>query len=653
VRGQLIQPADEDGPDEPITITGQLSADEFLATAGADERQSGRSKHRRRRRFIDYPRRGRRGIRHWLPSWRLILGSAVVFIGLLLGAFFFALHEVRIPQPNDFATAQATIFDYADGKTQIAHVGVNRVSVPLSQIPLDMQHALLAAEDRSFYTESSISPTGILRAAKNDLTASGNLQGGSTITQQYVKNYYLTQKQTFSRKLDEILVSVKIDGQLSKDQILQNYLNTIYFARGAYGVETAARAYFGVSVSALANDPAKAAYLASLVQQPYYFGTASTDPAAATALRARWNYVLDGMVTEHWLSESVRDTLTFPTPIAYQPNDLAGMNGYLVNAATQYLDKLHDQDPAVPDSNMIARGGYTVVTTFQQADMQAARSAVQQDESSLDPKNNPADANVHIGLAAIDATSGAVLGFYGGPDYLKQGFDDALQAAGPTGSDVSTALADSVSDKPGADWPDAINALGQLGITDVNTKDIPPSDDDFTATPLRAAGAFMVGPNNGQYHQPYEVSEVLYQGKVIWQAAPSTATFLGSDNALRQNGPLADGIDGSAQWAWTLADFDNVSLAVDMYATKPNGVTNRVLSGMTALPNYPTAPGAQTPSTPVSRTTSIAFDFAQRVLFGKGKQGIGPFPPAKTGSRDPSSDSQPSSSPSTAIAAGH
>ncbi|HEV3356624.1 MAG TPA: transglycosylase domain-containing protein [Pseudonocardiaceae bacterium] len=545
----------------------------------------------------------------------------VVFVGLLVGAFFIALNNVVIPQPNDFAVAQATIFEYADGKTQIGHVGVNRVSVPLSQIPPDMQHALLAAEDRSFYTEAPISLSGMLRAAKNDLASSGNLQGGSTITQQYVKNYYLTQKQTVSRKLDEVLVSIKIDGQLSKAQILQNYLNTIYFARGAYGVETASRAYFDESVGALANDPAKAAYLASLVQQPYFFGTAGTDPKAAKALLARWNYVLNGMVAERWLSKSVRDKLTFPTPIPYQPNDLAGMNGYLVNAATQYLDKLHQADPDVPDSTMISRGGYRIVTTFQQSDMQAAQQTVRQNMSTLDPSANAADANVHVGLAAIDTTSGAVLGFYGGPDYLRQGFDDALQAAGPIGSDLSIALADGVSTAPRQNWSDAISSLGQLGVSDANAKDIPPSDDDLTSTPLHAAAAFMLASNHGQYHQPYDVSEVLYQGRVIWQASPSTATFVGNDKALQRNGPVASGIDGSAQWAWSLADINGVSVAVDLYATQPNGVTNRTLGGMTAMPGMVAGPRA--PSTPVTRASAIAMGYVERTVARKFGLGVG------------------------------
>jgi hypothetical protein len=268
---------------------------------------------------------------------------------------------------------------------------------------------------------------------------------------------------------------------------------------------------------------------------------------------------------------------------------------------------------------MISRGGYTVVTTFQQKDMEAAQQAVRTNLSSLDPTGNPADQNVHAGLAAIDTTTGAVLGFYGGPDYLKQGFDDALQAAGPVGSDVSIALADGVSATPRQNWPDAINALGQLGVSDANTKDIPPSDDDFTSTPLHAAGAFMVASNGGQYHQPYEVSEVLYQGKVIWQASTSTVSYVGNSKALRQNGPLASGIDGSAQWAWSLADINRVSVAVDIYATKPNGVTNRTLSGMTPMPEtetgQKTASGSSAPSTPVSRAYSITLGFMQQAVF--------------------------------------
>lgn len=539
------------------------------------------ARHRLPRRLIDYPRRGRRGFRRWLPSWRLVLGLLLLGVALLVAAFFIALALVRIPQPNDFATAQATIFDYADGHTQIAHIGVNRMSVPLNRIPPVVRNAVLSAEDRSFYSEPAVSPTGILRALRNDATGdSGSLQGGSTITQQYVKNYYLTEQQTFGRKLDEILVSIKIDQQLSKDTILQNYLNTVFFARSTYGIEEAARAYFGVDVWQLADDPAKAAYLAALVQQPYYFGTADTDPAANQALRQRWNYVLDGMVAQHWLAADVRATLAFPTTIPQHTNDLEGSNGYLVNAAMSYLDQAHQQDPSVPDSSMISRGGYTVVTTFRQNDMSMADRVVQASLATLDPKHNPADQNVHIGLAAVDTTTGAVVGFYGGADYVKRGYNDATQAAGPTGSTVSKVLADGVDSPPSGNWAAAIADLGKLGLTDANPKDVPPSDDDITATPLRAAAAYQAAMNRGIAYQPYEVSEVRYDGQVVWRATPAALGFPNGDRAVPR-GLAVSGIDGSHQWAWSVGGYGQIAVAVDMYATKPNGTTNRTLNGMT------------------------------------------------------------------------
>jgi membrane peptidoglycan carboxypeptidase len=575
-------------------------------------RRTGRraTSHRapRRRRLIDYPRRGKRGVRRWIPSWKLMSGLVFGFLALLVGAFFVALALVQVPQANDFATSQATIFQYADGRTQIAHIGVNRVSVSLDRIPTTVRYAVLAAEDRSFYTEPAVSPTGILRALRNDVTSgSGSLQGGSTITQQYVKNYYLTERQTISRKLDEALVAIKIDQQTSKDTILQNYLNTIFFGRGSYGVETAARAYFGVDVWTLADDPAKAAYLAALVQSPYYYSTADHDPAAQQALRQRWSYVLDGMVSQHWLSQTVRKTLTFPTTIAGGTNDLAGSNGYLVNAATAYLDQAHQQDPGVPDSTMISRGGYTVVTTFRKDLLDSANTAVRQDLASLNPQGNAADANVHVGLAALDGSTGAVLGFYGGDDYVKRGYNDATQAAGPTGSAIGTALASGVDANPKSNWPSAIADLGKLGIKDVNPKDLPPSDDDITSTPLDAAVAYQAVLNHGIVYQPYDVSEVLYHGAVVWRATPTAQGFANS-GGLNGHALITSGVDGSLQWAWTVGGMGRLTIAVDMYATKPNGTTNRTLTGMSPL--YPGGkPTEDTRPTAEMRTGNIWFDY--------------------------------------------
>lgn len=551
-------------------------------------RSSGRTARLRRgRRLIDYPRRGRRGFRRWLPSWRLVVGSIAAGAVLLVAAFFIALALVRIPQPNDFATRQATVFDFADGHTEIAHIGLNRMSVPLAAIPDDVRNAVLAAEDRAFYSEPAVSVTGSLRALRNDLTGdSASLQGGSTITQQYVKNYYLTEQQTIGRKLDEALVAIKIDQQQSKNTILENYLNTIFFARGAYGIQAASRAYFGMDVARLGDDPAKAAYLAALVQQPYYFGTADTDQAAAKALRQRWNYVLDGMVAEHWLAQGVRDRLVFPVPTAAPADQLAGQNGYLVNTALEYLDQAHQQDPSVPDASTVSRGGYTVVTTFRQDAMTKAAQAVQNDLKSLDPKHHRGDQDVHIGLAEIDPTSGAVVGMYGGANYVQRGFDDATQAAGPTGSDIGTVLADGVQAGPvHGNWTAAIHDLRELGVSDANPADVPPGDDDLMATPLRAAAAYQASLNRGIAYRPFEVIEVSHEGSVIWRATPTALGFPDGDRSAGRPA-LAGGLDGSHEWAWSVGGNSTAALAVDMYATKPNGITNRVLAGMT--PDRPT-----------------------------------------------------------------
>ncbi|GAA3435510.1 transglycosylase domain-containing protein [Kutzneria kofuensis] len=521
-------------------------------------------------RLIDYPRRNKRGVRRWLPSWKLVLGTSATLVAGMVAGFFVAVATVQIPKPNEDAVQQATIFTYADGSSQITHVGTNRRPVSFDQIPLVVRQAVLAAEDRTFYSDPGVSPMGLLRALKNDLTSSGgNLQGGSTITQQFVKNYYLTQQQTLGRKLNEVLVAIKLDQVESKDAILVDYLNTIYFARGAYGIESASRAYFGVDVSQL-TDPAKAAYIAAVIQSPYYYATADKDPKAAKALQDRWNYVLDGMVAEHELSTQQRASLQFPTPVKYEPDDMGGMNGYMVDAAMQNLDRLHEKDPSVPDSNTVARGGYTVVTTFRQDYMQAAKKAVDDRMSTLDP-NKPQDRNVHIGMASVDDRTGAVLGFYGGPDYLKQGFNDAFSAAGPLGSDVEKVLGSVV---PANHYEDA-------GI------DFIPGTKALATTPLRAAAAMSSMANGYQYNQPYEVSEIRQNGEVIWRAQPQTENFWGGDGTIepvRQFTPFKNAVRGAdvpKWWAWSMLDFNGVTTAANMFATPPDGKGNRALLGMT------------------------------------------------------------------------
>src|SRR5438270_853551 len=232
-----------------------------------------------------------------------ILGAFVLMV--LFVAIGYAV--TSIPSPNSVATRQSTLLMYSDGKHILARLGdTNRTNVTLAQVPLDVQHAVLSAEDRNFETESGISPTGIMRAMWVDLTG-GEVQGGSTITQQYVKNAYLTQARTFTRKFKEIFIAAKLGNTRPKNEILTDYLNTIYFGRNAYGIQAASRAYFNKNVGAL--NASEGAVLAAVIRAPSFYDPAVNRGPAVQ----RWHYVIDGMVKKGWLSSDKAAALNYPS----------------------------------------------------------------------------------------------------------------------------------------------------------------------------------------------------------------------------------------------------------------------------------------------------------------------------------------------------
>ena len=167
----------------------------------------------------------------WLV--RIIVASTILGSGL----FAFAYFSTDIPDANEYVNSQATIIQYSSGD-EIGRIGAqNRTIIPLAKIPLDLRHAVLAAEDKGFYSQGAFNPIAILRGAINTVLGRG-LQGGSTITQQYAKTAFLTADRTIQRKVRELIIAIKLENQLSKDEIFESYLNSIYFGRGAYGVET-------------------------------------------------------------------------------------------------------------------------------------------------------------------------------------------------------------------------------------------------------------------------------------------------------------------------------------------------------------------------------------------------------------------------------
>ncbi|MFJ3302646.1 transglycosylase domain-containing protein [Streptomyces sp. NPDC086549] len=357
----------------------------------------------------------------------MVLGTFLVGVLLLIGLFFVGYSLVKIPPANALAMKQSNVFLYADG-SQLARDGeINRENVTLAQISKQAQHAVLAAEDRDFYTESAIDPKAMIRAAWNTATGKGT-QSGSTITQQYVKNYYLAQEQTVTRKAREFFISIKLDRNESKDRILEGYLNTSYFGRNAYGIQAAAQAYYGVD--AIDLDPARAAYLAALVNAPSEYDVVA-HPENKSAAVARWNYVLDGMVTKGWLSESKRNGMKFPMPKEQTVSTgLSGQRGYIVDSIKHYLitNKIIDADK-------LEGGGYRITTTLQKSRQDAFVKAVNdQLMHKLDKKNRKVDNYVRAGGASVDPKTGKVVAMYGGVDYVKQYTNGATRGDFQVGS---------------------------------------------------------------------------------------------------------------------------------------------------------------------------------------------------------------------------
>ncbi|MFD9031617.1 transglycosylase domain-containing protein [Streptomyces sp. NPDC059567] len=359
---------------------------------------------------------------------RALLGTFLLGTLLLLGGLVAGYLLVDIPPANSAAIAQSNVYLYKDG-SQIARDGeVNRENVRLMHVPASVRHAVLAAEDRDFYSDRAVvDPKAMVRAAWNTLTGKGR-QSGSTITQQYVKNYYLGQEQTITRKVKEFFIAIKLNREKSKDEIFEGYLNTSYFGRNAYGIQAAARAYYGKDAGHI--DTAEGAYLASLLKAPSAYDVA-THPENRTKALGRWSYVLDGMVKEKWLSPAERTDTTFPSPQTARPaTGLSGQRGYLVQAVEEYLT-----GNGIVDEKTLAGGGFRITTTLEKEKQDAFVTAVEdQVMSKLDPARNPTDRFVRVGGAAIDPATGRVLALYGGIDYTRQYVNNATRRDYQVGS---------------------------------------------------------------------------------------------------------------------------------------------------------------------------------------------------------------------------
>ncbi|WP_456825043.1 transglycosylase domain-containing protein [Cellulomonas sp. P5_E12] len=374
-----------------------------------------------KRRFFDYPRTGFHGLHRWLPSWRVVLGT-ILGVGFLgVGAVVGAYAYTSIPTPADDTSAQTSTIYFANtadgqpGPVMGTFAMQKRQIVDTTAIPAYVGQSVAAAEDKTFYTNNSgVSVTGMSRALINNLRG-GKTQGGSTLTQQYVERYYVDKTTTdYVGKFKETLLAIKIAKSQSKAEIMDGYLNTIYWGRDSYGIQAAAQAYFGVNAADLTIE--QSAMLAGIIPSPNNW-----DPKVSPAkAEARWNIVLDSMEEQGWVDPAARAAMVFPPTIDYvQSETMRGTNGYLLQMVIDELEK----PPYEITRDELNRKGYSVVTTISPEMQQMTVDQVNGfmagtlEGQSGKPDDSVA-ARVRPSITSVDPKSGAILALYGGPDYL-------------------------------------------------------------------------------------------------------------------------------------------------------------------------------------------------------------------------------------------
>ncbi|MDX2295319.1 MULTISPECIES: transglycosylase domain-containing protein [Streptomyces] len=419
-----------------------------------------------KKRIIDYPRHDKDGWRRWMPSWKLVTGTFLLFCALLMGGAVIAYSQVVVPKVDATATSQNNIYYWSDGSRMVATgAGQNRQIIGIDQIPLVMQEAVISAENKTFRTDWGVDPMGIGRAVWN-MAKGGETQGGSTITQQYVKNGLLAdQSQTLSRKVKELFISIKVGNEVDKRDILSGYLNTAYYGRGAYGIQAASRAYFNKDAKHL--NASESAVLASVLKGATYFdpaGYPEVDPNATPAnnlarLTERWTWILDEMVKDGKIPAEERAKYTTLPKIQKPKQDaqLSGQIGYLVATAKANFRSKYDISAEALDL-----GGYEIHTTFDKKKVKAMEDSVKKIyDEYIDEKKRPEDdTNVEFGGASVDVKTGALVALYGGQDATKHYTNNADTTGAQVGSTfkpfvLAAAMKDGVRDPEGPPTQDA------------------------------------------------------------------------------------------------------------------------------------------------------------------------------------------------------
>ena len=393
-----------------------MAAPPITPTRAARHQHQGRPQGKERKQAPPSRSRLRRVLRWTL--W-LAVPAVAVALGTVVGLIYaFA----RVPLPAEVPTAQTIVFLDETGRKEIGTLAAqeNRRVVELDQIPEHTRRAVLAAEDRDFYDHGAISYRGLARAAAANVLRRRISEGGSTITQQYVKNAFpgVGRDRTLFRKLKEAVLAVKLERKHSKDQILEFYMNTVYFGRGAYGIDAAARTYFKKKAEDL--KPAQSALLAGVIRSPEFYGKQEH----AASAKARRDYILQAMIDRGWLSaKDGKAAIASKLGVSWK----AKPQGIANSDAPFFLEKVRQYLVARYGAEAVNLGGLRVRTTL---DMKMQKLADQTVTRILDdPKNDPKAA-----LVSIDPRNGAVRAMYGGRRFKTRQFNYATNAVRQAGS---------------------------------------------------------------------------------------------------------------------------------------------------------------------------------------------------------------------------
>ena len=383
---------------------------------------------------------------------KVIAGIAVTIMllgtGLALGTFYVD----SVSPPDQLPLPESTTVFYADGRTPMAKLGTeNRTILAYADILEVVKQAIVAAEDRTYWTNEGVDFRSILRAAWNNVTG-GKTQGASTITQQYARIAADLKGVTYSRKVREAVMAWKLDDKYSKEEILDFYLNTVPFGRGAYGVEAAAAAFFGKSANKNASKDSQltvseAMVLVSMVKQPEADpadpeGHPGYDPTrneiALQNSKTRWAYVRDNMVTLNYLTPSEAAALKYPDTVkkfdaAAGQSGLDKPTGLVVHHA---LSELQQREPFQGKGHTYIRnGGFRIITTIDKRAQDEAEAAADIRRSTAPSAVRGQPENWQAALVAVEPGTGRVLAYYGGnngsgADYAGWYYDDEGDAVG-------------------------------------------------------------------------------------------------------------------------------------------------------------------------------------------------------------------------------